>query len=281
MKDEERSALDVASDTQMLFERVMAILLRHIKTLLIHSIPIMVFLLVWEIISRREVVNPRLFPPPSVVWSALLEWTRSGELWIDVKESYWRMLSGFVIGGVAGISLGLLTSRNKWLNWAISPLIQIFRPMPPVAIVPFVIVWLGIGNTAKVFSIAFAVLFPVWINTHLGGSAVSPHFFWSARLLCRSKLKAITKVLIPAALPAIVAGLRTSIAISFIMVYVSEIAGASSGIGYRIDVNHLAYRIDKMAAALLVLALAGAVADFLFAACIRFVFPWTRFWRGS
>ena len=246
------------------------------KNIVVRILSIFFFVILWETISRLELVNPLLFPPPSIVWAALLDWFGSGELIEDVKTSYWRMLLGFLIGGISGISLGILTGRNSTINITLSPIVQLLRPLPPVAIIPLIIVWLGIGNTAKVFSIAFAVFFPVWMNTHLGAASIAPIYFWSARTLTGSKLKVITRVLIPATLPSITAGLRTSIAIAFIMVYVAEVAGASAGIGYRISVTHLAYRIDKMVAALVVLAAAGALVDFLFTKLVGFAFPWTK-----
>lgn len=256
--------------------KITYILKQKIKKVLLFFFPLIILLIVWEIVSKLEIVNPLLFPAPSTVLSAFIGWYSSGELWRDVKESCWRMLIGFMVGGFTGVSVGILTGRNNIINKYVSPLIQILRPLPPVAIIPLVIVWLGIGDTAKIFSIAFAVFFPVWINAHLGAFSITPIYLWSSRLLCRSKLRILLRVIMPAALPSIIAGLRTSIAIAFIMVYISEIAGASAGIGYQISVAHLAYRIDRMVAALAILALAGAVADFSFAAIIRFVFPWTK-----
>lgn len=242
---------------------------------------VILFIIAWETVSRLKIVNPLLFPAPSIVFSALIDWAVNGGLWDDVKASLWRMLTGFVLGGFIGITIGMLTARIKFLNLSLSPTIQLLRPLPPVAIIPLVIVWLGIGDTAKIFSISFAVFFPVWINTHLGATSVSKVYLWSAQILCKSKLKTMFKVFIPATLPAIISGLRTSISIAFIMVYVSEIAGASKGIGYQISVTHLAYRIDQMMAALLVLAIAGAVTDFLFARVVRLVFPWTTLDDGK
>lgn len=250
---------------------------KNLNSLLTWVIPVLVFFTLWEIISRLEIVNPLLFPPPSVVWEALKEWYQSGELIRDVNASYWRMLTGFLIGGTSGAIIGIFTGRVNLINKSLTPIIQFFRPLPPVAIIPLVIVWLGIGDIAKIFSISFAVFFPVWINTHLGASSISTAYLWSAKLLCKSKVKEIFKVLFPAALPSIVAGLRTAIAIAFIMVYVSEIAGASKGLGYQISVSHLAYRIDKMIAALIVLSLAGVLVDYIFSKLVRLIFPWTQY----
>lgn len=251
-------------------------MVKNLRKPILFIIPIFIFLLVWEGISRAELVNPRLFPPPSIVWKALCEWINSGELWLDIKASIGRMVIGLCLGGGLGILIGMLTGRIQIVSLAFNPLLQLFRPLPPVAIIPLVIVWLGIGDTAKVFSISFAVFFPVWINVHLAASSIPHVYLWSAKLLCRSNTILWYKVLLPATLPSIIAGLRTSIAIAFIMVYVAEIAGASVGIGYRISVSHLAYRIDKMVAALIVLAVAGALTDLAFYKAMLYIFPWIR-----
>jgi ABC-type nitrate/sulfonate/bicarbonate transport system permease component len=238
--------------------------------------PILLFLLAWEIISRSGWVNASLFPPPSKVILALWGTIRSGELLTDLRASYLRLLLGLLGGSLTGISVGLLTGRMKIVADALTPLIQLFRPLPPVAIIPLVIVWFGIGESAKVFSIAFAVFFPVWLNTHLGAQQIPQRLLWSASTLTTSRLRIFWRVIFPASLPLIVAGLRTGIAIAFVMVFVAELAGASEGIGYEISTSHLAYRIDRMMAALAVLGASGALADYLFARGITYAYPWLK-----
>ncbi len=240
-------------------------------------LPVALFLAAWQLVSTNGMVNPRLFPPPTDVWLALVAWTESGTLWTDIGSSYWRVLLGFVIGSGLGIVTGLLTGRLRNVELSVVPLLQIFRPLPPVAIIPLIIVWLGIDDAAKIFAIAFAVFFPVWINTHLGAVGIPKNYLRSASLLTTSRMQIFYSVLFPAALPSIIAGLRTALPIAFVMVYVSEIAGASAGLGYRISVSHLAYRIDTMMAALLVLALAGALADALFTGLVKAAFPWVKY----
>jgi ABC-type nitrate/sulfonate/bicarbonate transport system permease component len=110
---------------------------------------------------------------------------------------------------------------------------------------------------------------------------VAQAYLWSAKLLSKSRVQTALRVMIPATLPAIIAGLRTAIPIAFVMVFVSELAGASEGLGYRISVCHLAYRIDMMMAALAVLGGAGALADLCFALAVRLAFPWTRSSAGQ
>ena len=225
-------------------------------------------------VSRSGLVNQRLFPPPTAVVLALREWAASGDLVVDVASSLWRIVLGLFCGGFIGIGVGLLTGRFRHFRRWLSPVIQVLRPLPPVAIVPLVIVWLGIGNGAKLFSIAFAVFFPTWINVHVGAASIPVNYLRSAKLLSKSRLRLVYRVVLPATASFAVAGIRNGIAIAYIMAYVTEIAGASSGIGYRISIMHLAYRIDSMVAALAVLAALGALTDLAFSRATKRILPW-------
>jgi len=181
---------------------------------------------------------------------------------------------GLVVGCLTGIGIGLMTGRVKTIDAFVSPAIQLLRPLPPVAIIPLVIVWLGIGEVAKVWSIAFAVFFPVWVGSHQGARTVPQTFLWAARSLHIGRSATFIRVVLPAALPLIVSGIRSGIAISFVMVFVSELAGASSGIGYAINTYQLAYRTDFMMAYLVVLGALGAASDQIVLKLIRLGFPW-------
>lgn len=198
----------------------------------------------------------------------------SGDLLVDVGTSLWRLLVGLLVGSVTGVMVGLLTGRIKLIEKALSPVIQLLRPLPPVAIIPLIILWLGIGDGAKIFSIAFAVFFPVWVNTHIGAERISKIYLWSANLLLTSSVSTWQRVVVPASMPFIVAGIRIGIALGFIMVFVSELSGASSGIGHRISASFLAYRIDAMLAALIVLGALGAATDQFFVWLAKKTFPW-------
>lgn len=236
--------------------------------------PILIFILIWQLISISTLVNITLFPPPTKVFSAFIELLNSGELFLHIRSSMWRVLLGLFIGSLFGILFGLLTGRIKIINQSLSPLLNVFRSFPPVAIIPLVIAWFGIGEKAKLFSISFAVFFPVWINSHIGASTISVYYLRAASTLTKSFFKKWFKVILPASLPFIVAGIRTGIAIAFIMIFVSELAGSSSGIGYLISVSHLAYRIDMMIVGLLLLGFFGALTDYIFVRLIKWRFPW-------
>lgn len=246
------------------------------KRLLLFILPIALALTLWEIISRSGFISLALFPPPSKVAVAFWEMVTSGILFSDLRDSLWRLLAGLILGSIIGVLMGLLTGRAKSFATALSPIIQILRPLPAVAIIPLIILWFGIDNGAKIFSIAFAVFFPVWINTHIGARQIPQAFLWGAKLLTTSSTKILREIVFPAALPFVVAGIRTGIAIGFIMVFVSELTGASSGLGYRISIMYSTYRIDEMIAALIVLGALGAITDQLFLLGTRRLFPWIK-----
>ncbi|KKP33266.1 MAG: putative ABC transporter permease protein [Parcubacteria group bacterium GW2011_GWC2_32_10] len=228
-------------------------------------------------ISHSGFVSITLFPPPSKVFASLWEMIISKTIFLDLRDSLWRLILGLFLGSAFGVIIGLFTGRNKIFENIFLPIIQIFRPLPPVAIIPLVIIWFGIDDGAKIFSIAFAVFFPVWLNTHIGVGRIAQEFLWSAKLLTASSIKIFHKIVFPSAIPFIIAGIRTGIAVAFVMVFVSELSGASGGLGYRISISSLTYRIDEMIAALIVLGALGALTDQLFVFATNKIFPWIKF----
>jgi NitT/TauT family transport system permease protein/sulfonate transport system permease protein len=233
-------------------------------------------LIVWEVVSRMQLMNPSLWPPPTKVLFAFAEMFLSGDLQRDVPTSFLRAVSGLAVGTAFGIIIGIITAKIDTADHCLTPLIQLLRPLPPVAIIPLVIVWLGIGEVSKLFSISFAVFFPVWINTYLGARQVPESLIWSAQSLKVRGVAVLWKVILPASLPFILVGIRTGVAIAFVMVFVSELAGASVGVGYQISVSHLAYRVDRMLAALTILGVLGYFTDLTLTAAAKRAFPWLK-----
>jgi NitT/TauT family transport system permease protein len=228
----------------------------------------------WQSVVSAELVPPLLFAPPTRVAWALMEMLGDGTLLLDIATSLWRVCAGLALGITAGLSIGLLTGRCRLADTILSPLIHLVRPLPPVALIPLSIVWFGIDDTAKILAIACASSLPVWLSTHIGARSLAPEYLWTTKLLTQSRWTMIRCVVAPGALRHILPGIRIALATGFTMVFVSELAGADGGLGYRISIAQLAYRTDQMLAALLTLGALCALMDELVVRLATWHFPW-------
>jgi len=221
-------------------------------------------------------INTALFPPPTTVARAAITMIKDGELLNDVFMSLQRAMIGFITGSLVGIILGIITGRNKFINNTIGQLIQLFRPIPSIAIVPLAIVWFGLGEMSKYFLVFWGAFFPVWVNTHIGAEGVIKNFLWAAQSLGVKGNRILYEVVLPASAPFIIAGMRTGIAIAFICLVAAEMAGAYGGVGYRIYASHLVFRVDKMIVCIICLCVMGAIADRTFIFLVNWLLPWYR-----
>jgi ABC-type nitrate/sulfonate/bicarbonate transport system permease component len=237
-------------------------------------ISVIVFLLIWETLSSLNIINSTLFPSPSRIFNALMALALSGELWRDLFASLLRAFSGFLIGSLLGIFLGLICGRTRVFDYILSPFFQIFRPIPILALLPLAIIWFGLGEVSKIFLVSWGAFFPVWINTYLGVSRVEKTYLWAAQNLGADRSQLWRYVILPACAPPIVSGLRTAISLSFVVLVAAEMSGAYHGIGYRIGAYHLVFEIDKMMADISVLGLIGFLTDRGFALMIDRWLPW-------
>lgn len=227
------------------------------------SIP--VFFCVWELVSRSGVVNIVLFPPPTTVAVALVDWMKSGQLMIDLWMSVSRVVVGYVAGAAAGVLIGIATGRNQLISNLLGPIFQLLRPIPPIAFVPIVILWFGLGELGKYFLVFWGVFFTVWIAAHLGVQRVDEKLIRAARILGATERKMLWEVYLPGALPYIFVGLRTSVSISFYTLVAAELAGTFAGLAYRIDIAQQNLQMGQMLGGLVMLGLISAIADRAFA----------------
>ena len=233
------------------------------------------FVLVWQVFSM--ILNkPAIFPSILDVVNAFEYFltNQNENFFADILASLRRVLGGYLIGALLGLIIGVFTARIQLLSHTLGRLLQLLRSMTPVALVSLAVVWFGIGETSKYFLIAWGVFFTVWISTQIGVQNVEPRYIWAAQSLGVSKARMVYDVFLMAALPVIISGLRTAIAISFILVFVAELAGASEGIGYRLAISYQTGRPDRVIAALITLGALGAFADGLFNWASKKVFPW-------
>jgi ABC-type nitrate/sulfonate/bicarbonate transport system permease component len=234
--------------------------------ILIGALSLPLFLGIWEMVSRSGIVNIVLFPPPSVVAVAVLEWVRSGQFFLDLGASLYRVSVGFAIGAIAGIVAGVLTGQFQLFSSFVSPLFHILRPIPPIAFVPIVILWFGLSEVGKLFLVVWGVFFTVWLATHIGVQKVDRGLMRAAMMLGTSRRQMLQEIVLLGALPYIVVGLRTAVSISFYTLVAAELAGTFVGIVYRIEIAQQNLQTGQVMGGLAALGLISFVADRLFAA---------------
>ncbi len=250
----------------------MKILLKFTKFIL----PVLGFMLLWEGFARLKLFNPELFPPMTEVFVGMFDLLKTGTLVIDIFWSSFRAIVGFAAGSALGILVGVLTGRTKFFDVTVTPLMQVLRAIPSVALVPLVIAWVGLGETPKIILVTWGVYFPTWINAYIGVSSVDINYVRAAQCLGADYKTIMRKVVLPSALPIIVAGMRVGIALAFLNLVAAEMAGASKGLGFRIQYSHMIFKIDHMISAIIWLGILGAGFDRGFASFINKLFPWQR-----
>lgn len=223
----------------------------------IRVLPVLAFFLLWELVVRLGFVEPYLLSPPSAAVVTLLRLLVSGDMPRHISYSMYRALSGFALAALIAIPLGIAMGWSKLADDLASPLVELFRPIPSVALIPVAILWLGIGNTSKISLIAFACFFPILLNTISGVRGVDVTLVKVARSMGATNREVLRRVMFPGALPSILVGLRISLAVSLIVLIVMEMIGSAYGVGYFIYSSKLTFRTNEMYAGILVIGLIG------------------------
>ena len=237
-----------------------------------------VVIALWQAVAMLGWVNPQVLPSPLAVvekWIAYLlplqpydpaaggwlAWAVSGELITDSIGSLYRVVVGFVIGAGLALPIGLAMGANPrvydWLN----PLVQLLRPIPPIAYIPLSILWFGLGNPPAVFLIALGAFFPVLMNTIAGVRQVDGIYLRAARNLGATGSTMFIRVILPAAVPYILSGVRIGIGTAFIVVIVSEMIAVNNGLGFRILEAREYFWSDKIIAGMISIGLIGLAID--------------------
>ncbi len=230
-------------------------------------------LALWQYSAYNWVSSPN-WPPVTQIAQALVAGFASGELFEVFGSSLYRMLSGYALGVVAALVVGLLMASVRVVHAALEPMVELLRPIPAPAIVPPLILLLGVDDAMKIFIVAFSAFFPVLVNTISGVRAVDHVAIDVARTLRVGRLRTALRVVLPASMPYILAGMRVSLALSLIVTVVAEMIAGSSGIGYYIMTMQYAMRSSDMYAAIFVLAALGYALNRGFLAIEQRVLHW-------
>jgi sulfonate transport system permease protein len=237
----------------------------------------LILLLSWEVGSRLGVIPAQTLAAPSTVLTTLAGMVASGELPANLSVSFVRVALGLALGVTSGLLLALLAGLSRAGEAMLDPIVQIKRTIPVVALSPLFIVWFGIGETSKIGLIAFATLFPVYLNFYNGIRGVDVRLLDAARSFGLGQRELILNVILPGALPSLLVGLRYALSIAVIMLVIAEQINASAGLGFLINNARDFMRTDIIVVCLMVYAVIGLSADLL----IRLVERRALAWRPS
>ena len=213
------------------------------------------------LLALRPGTNAALVPVPPKIFAALLEEIGNGNLLTNTLASMQRVVIGFVIGAALALVLGALAGWFKWWGWILNPIIDAIRPIPALAYIPLVIVWVGIGEPSRLIIIALAVFKPCVVNARAGMQEVAQIYVDAARTLGASKWRVFTTVAIPSAIPYFIAGLRTGVSTGFLALVAAELIAAPSGLGFMIQNAGQYFRTDITIVGIIVIGLLGAALD--------------------
>jgi sulfonate transport system permease protein len=238
-------------------------------------------LLAWELAARQGWLSSRVLPEPLAVLQAFWNLARSGELWHHVAVSSGRALAGLAIGGGLGLLLGLLTGSLRLAETLLDTSFQMLRNIPALALIPLVIRWFGIDESAKLFLVSVGVFFPIYLNTFHGIRSVDAGLIEMARSYGLSGWQLYRQVILPGALPSILVGLRFSLGLMWVLLIVAETISAQAGIGYLTMNAREFLQTDVVLVGILLYALLGKLADVLAKGLERWWLVWHPGYRAQ
>lgn len=242
-------------------------------------------LLLWQVFSEVGFVRRNVLPPPTEVvsvWYDLVTGStdaaaRYSGTWLDhAWASTWRVFAGFGWGVALGVVIGLLIGLSRITERVLDPTLQVMRNIPVTAWVPLSLVFFGIGNAPAIFLIGLGAFFPAAINSTHGVRQINITLYKAARMMGANERELLFRVILPAALPSILTGVRLSMGIAWVLVVVAEILAVRSGLGYLLNDAYLFYRNDVVIAAMLSIGLLGFLSDRLIVVLRDILLTWNE-----
>jgi len=234
---------------------------------------ILLLLCFWQF-SALYIMDTPTWPPVTRIFAAWYENIIDGTLIVHLLATLWRQMLGYWLAVVLGISLGLAIGYYRFAYNLLEPLIEVFRPIPGPAYLPVLVLFVGIGNEMKVVLVLIASLFPILLNTYGGVRSIDPVQFDTARTLGLTTLQTLREVVLPAASPQILTGMRISLAISLILAILSEMIVSNDGLGYFTLLAERTFKVPDMYAGILTVSVLGLVINQLLVALERRFSTW-------
>ncbi len=244
------------------------------RNALIRYSPLLLLALGWELTARVGLVSSGALPPLSQIVASWLGLLKSGDLVAAGAFSLYRGATGLLLAVLVGAALGIVMAWWRPVNALVGPIVEMFYPMPKSALIPVTVVWLGFGDGSKILLIFLGCMLPVTLGAFNGARASDRMLVWSARSMGASRLRMLWDVVLPSAMPELLNGIRTAIALAFILLVSSELLVARQGLGYLIGYLGADGAYAPMFAVVLTVAFLGFAADRLYTLLVRRVLAW-------
>jgi len=245
-------------------------------TTLLRYVPLLILAAAWEACSRLGLVSSLALPPLTDVVSSWIDLLRDGDLLTNALPSLYRLAAGLALAIVIGTVLGIAMAWWKPVNILIAPLVEIFYPLPKSALIPVTAIWLGFGDGSKVLLIFLGCMIPVTIAAFNGARGCDQVLLWSARSMGASRLRVLRDVVLPSAMAELLNGIRTALALAFILLVSSELIVAQKGFGYLIGSLGANGSYDAMYAVVFTVAFLGFAADRIYQTIVQRVLIWRQ-----
>jgi NitT/TauT family transport system permease protein len=232
-----------------------------VRRLLSRYYSIILLLALWEAVSRSGLVSPRQVPSLVPIATQLWRYLANGDLIFHTGITLYRAATGFGLACVAGVAIGTLMARSRWVECLVEPIFSFGYPIPKIALYPVLIFVFGLGSGSKIFLVFLECLYPIAVHAHAGMRAADRVLVWAARNMGASKAQIFRRVLIPAALPMLFSGLRIALPIALIIAIITEVIGESQGLGFFITFQSASFEYAKAFAGFVVIAIVGFALD--------------------
>src|SRR5579884_3789826 len=236
--------------------------------------PLLLLAAAWQLVSYFDLVSSTALPPLSDVIRAWIDMIKDGEILSNGAASLIRLGAGLGLSIAIGAVLGFGMAWWKPVNVVLAPIVEIFYPLPKSALIPVTAIWLGFGDGSKILLIFLGCMIPVTIGAFNGARGCDRMLLWSARSMGASRVRVLWDVVVPGAMPELLNGIRTALALSFILLVSSELIVAQRGFGYLIGTLGANGSYDAMYAVVLTVAFLGFAADRLYLALTRRALSW-------
>lgn len=226
---------------------------------------VLFIVIVWQLVVAATHADVSLLPPPALAAKAFYQLAASGALFVHTGTSLARVVSAWALSAVIAVPLGLAMGRWARFERLLDPVVELFRPISPLAWIPLAILWFGIGEAGKVFIVFIGTFFPILISTVAGVKGIDPVLVHAGQVLgCTDQASLFRKVILPASLPSIVVGLRISFGTGWAAIIAAELVAARSGLGYLIANGMEILRADQVMVGMAVIGVLGVCFDAFF-----------------